>query len=59
MTQYKLTTVTDIYNTGVNTEVNVFDTFNELQDFITDKTSDMTIDESELFNYNSSINEIE
>lgn len=56
--QYKLTEVEDICNAGANVTVTVFDMLYEMQDYIEDKTSNMSDYEKELYMSNIKIDEL-
>jgi hypothetical protein len=55
---YMLTEVYDVTNTGADTEVLEFDTFNELQDHIETVTSGMSDDDRELYMYYARVEEL-
>lgn len=55
---YKLTEVHAVTNAGTATSVHIFDTFDELQDYMTEATANMTEDEAELYHYYAKIEEL-
>ena len=55
---YKLTTATNVTNTGASVETKIFDDMYELQDYIETQTLMMSDDERELYHYNLNIEEL-
>lgn len=57
--KYKLIAVTGVFNAGAIIDEIVFDTMDELQEKYYEITSSMSEEESEHFDYNSRIEEVE
>lgn len=55
---YRLTSYTDITNTGSNITVMEFDSHYELSDYLLGITEGMSEDDKEIYYYNSNIEEI-